>query len=153
MIYKLFVAAALSLGLGTAVAVAQTDSAQPGASAVPDTTASPQLPAGWDGAIGDAFFADPAQGTLRSEEEVRANWGMLSDEQQAQVRAHCATIDTAAADAPEPTDDTSAANAPTTGDTSSAGAQTDDEMTTGSTTPDTMHTASVEQVCDWIESQ
>lgn len=141
MTYKLLVAATLSLGLGTAIAMAQTD---PGADA-PLTGASPgsaaesHLPPGWDGAIGDAFFSDPLEGTLRSPEEIQANWDTLSDEQQAQVRSHCDTADTAAAD-----------TMPAPGDTA-AGAETDDQVTTGSTTPDeSLHTASIEQVCDWV---
>lgn len=136
MTYKLLVAAALSLGLGTAIAVAQTDTIEPEAGAVPDAAVGSELPAGWDGAIGDAFFADPELGTLRSEEEVRANWEALSEEQQAQVRSHCDTFDTAAADT---LDDP-------------AGAEVD-EGTTASTTPDgAAHTASVEQVCGWIDT-
>ncbi|RIK85169.1 MAG: hypothetical protein DCC69_11140 [Hyphomicrobiales bacterium] len=139
MTYRILVAAALSLGLGTAVAMAQTDPAQPGAS--PGVTASPQLPTGWEGPIADAFFADQQMGTLRSQEEVRSNWEALSDEQQAQVRSDCSTMDT-------------------------AGTQTDDDMTTGSTTPDSaapgttpgatpgeaVNMAAVEQVCDWIDA-
>lgn len=126
MIYKLLIATTLSLGLGTAVAVAQNDMLEP--NAAPGTGAETGLPMGWDGAIGDAFFADPTTGTLRTEDEVRANWQGLTDEQQAQVRAHCATVDT-------------------------AGTQTDDQMTTGSVTPDdTMHTASIERVCDWVDT-
>lgn len=142
MTYKLLVAAALSLGLGTAVAMAQTDTIEPEAGAAPDATAGSQLPMGWDGAIGDAFFADPELGTLRSQEEVSANWETLTDEQQAQVRAHCDTVDTAAADTMEaPADDTT------------AGADVmDDDVTTGSTSPDTTHTASIEQVCGWVDT-
>lgn len=124
MTHKLLIAAALSLGFGTAVAMAQNDVLQP--DAAPGPGAETSLPMGWDGAIGDAFFADPATGTLRTEEEVRANWQGLSEEQQAQVRSHCATVDT-------------------------ADAQTNDQMTTGSVTPDeTMHIASIERVCDWV---
>lgn len=121
MTYKLLVAAALSLGLGTGIAMAQ-DVTQPQPNAAsPDA----QLPMGWEGPIGDAFFADPQLGTLRSQEEVRTNWGALTDEQQAQVRSYCDTVDTAAAG-------------------------TDEDVTTGSTTPDTAHMASVVQVCDWV---
>lgn len=137
MTYKLLVAATLSLGLATATAMAQTGTTQPEAGAA----AGSQLPMGWDGAIGDAFFADSELGTLRSQEEVTANWENLTEEQQAQVRSHCDTMDTAAA---------GTQNAPS-GDTT-AGAQTDAEVTTGSTTPDAMHTASIEQVCNWVDA-
>lgn len=120
---KLLVAAALSLGLGTGIALAQDDLTQPDTS--PPTGAT--LPMGWEGPIGDAFFSDPATGTLRTEEEVRANWQGLTDEQQAEVRAHCATVDTAAA---EP----------------------DDDMTTGSVTDDATQTAAIEQACEWVDA-
>lgn len=141
MTYKLLVAATLSLGLGTAVAMAQTESGTdvPVTGASPGSAADSHLPMGWDGAIGDAFFSDPQEGTLRSPEEIQVNWDTLTEEQQAQVRSHCETVDTAAAD-----------TMPAPGDTA-AGAETDDEVTTGSTTPDeTLHTASIEQVCDLV---
>lgn len=133
MTHKILVAAALAFGLGTAVAVAQTNPSQPeGASDM--MTTNPQLPTGWDGAIADAFFADPQMGTLHSQAEVQTNWQALDDAQQAQVRADCATMDT-------------------------AGAQTDDGLTTGSTTPDTATpgetattAAALEQVCDWVDA-
>lgn len=121
MTHKLLIAAALSLGLGTSFAMAQNDIIQP--DAAPGTQTG--LPTGWDGAIGDAFFADPAAGTLRTEDEIRANWEGLSADQQAQVRMNCDAMDTAAA-------------------------QPDDQMTTGSVTPDTQHTAALESVCDWV---
>lgn len=148
MTYKLLVAATLSLGLGTAVAMAQTETTQPEAGAASGATAESQLPSGWDGAIGDAFFADQEMGTLRSQEEVSTNWQALTEEQQAQVRSHCDTMDTAAA-TPAPAGD--ATQAPADGDTT-AGAETQDNVTTGSTTPDAMHTASIEQVCDWVDA-
>ena len=122
---KFLIAAALSLGLGTGFAMAQNDVIQPDASPAPGSETT--LPMGWEGPIGDAFFSDPATGTLRTEEEVRANWQGLTDEQQAEVRAHCATIDTAAA---EP----------------------DDDMTTGSVTDDATQTAAIEQACEWVDA-
>lgn len=125
MTYKLLVAAALSLGLATATAMAQTSPTQPDAGASP--SAAP-LPMGWDGAIGDAFFANPGLGTLRSQEEVTTNWQTLTAEQQAQVRTHCDTVDTAGAATP------------------------DSQVTTGSTTADATHTASIKQVCDWVDA-
>ena len=127
MTHKLLIAAALTLGLGTATAMAQTTPAQPETGA-----ASPgmqdTLPMGWEGPIGDAFFSDAPAGTLRSEAEIRANWEGLTSEQQAQVRSDCANVDTAATQS----DDS-------------------DDMTTGSVTPDDgTVTASVEQVCGMV---
>lgn len=119
MTYKLLVAATFALGLGTAIAVAQTDTVQPEAGAAPDVTTDTHLPSGWDGAIGDAFFSDAELGTLRSQEEVQANWETLTDEQQAQVRSHCDTIDTAATDTLE---------APAAGDTTTGAAETEDDV-------------------------
>lgn len=125
MTYKFLVAAALSLGLGTAIAAAQTGATLPSAGA---SAPASQLPMGWDGAIGDAFFADRELGTLRSQQEVTANWQALTAEQQAQVRTDCDTVDKAGAATP------------------------DDKMTTGSTTPDAAHAASMKQVCDWVDA-
>lgn len=149
MTYKLIAAATFSLGLCTAIAMAQTDTTMPDTGAAPDTAAGSQLPSGWDGAIGDAFFADSELGTLRSEDEVRANWETLTDEQQAQVRSHCATVDMAAADT------TNDAAGGTTGDTTAGDTTTgaDDDVTTSSTSPEgAMHTASIEQVCGWVDA-
>lgn len=131
MTHKILVAAALAFGLGTAVAVAQTSpTQQEGASDM--MTTNTQLPTGWDGAIADAFFADPQMGTLHSQSEVQSNWQALDAAQQAQVRTDCATMDTARA-------------------------QSDDGMTTGSTTPDSATpgetatlSAALDQVCDWV---
>jgi hypothetical protein len=128
MTRKLLIATALTLGFGAATAMAQTTTpAQPETGA-----ASPgmqnTLPSGWEGAIGDAFFTDTAAGTLRSEGEIRANWEGLNDDQQAQVRSDCSTV-------------------------ASAGAQTDDDLTTGSVTPDeggTTNMAALEQICDVV---
>lgn len=127
MTHKILVAAALAFGLGTAMAAAQTDPAQPGGAA--DITTNQQLPSGWDGAIADAFFSDSQMGTLRSQSEIQTNWQELNAEQQAKVRSDCASMDT-------------------------AGAQSDSNLTTGSTTPgeSTTTMAAVEQVCDWVGS-
>ena len=73
----------------------------------------------------DAFFANEQLSVLRARNDIQTNWEMLSDEQQAQVRADCATVDTAAN-------------------------QTDDDMTTSSTTPDNAVTAAVERVCEMV---
>jgi len=146
MTYKLLTAAAFSLALGTA-AIAQTQTegtTQPGAGAAPAPAAEGSLPSGWEGAVGDAFFSDPELGTLRSQDEIQANWQNLSEEQQAQVRAHCETVDTAAAGTTE---------APAGDTTAGATDQDDAGVTTGSTAPDSaMHTASIEQICDWVDT-
>ncbi|WP_170314756.1 hypothetical protein [Aquibium carbonis] len=58
---------------------------------------SSAMPQGWNDEIGNAFFSDSELGTLRSDDEISANWNDLSSEQQAQVTTYCATIDTASA--------------------------------------------------------
>lgn len=205
MTYRILAAATLSLGLGTAVAMAQTTTVQPDAGAAPDAGMQTTLPMGWDDAVGDAFFSDADLGTLRSQDEVQANWNDLSEAQQAQVRAHCATIDTAAADmapagdltdgaapagdttalADEPADttagamtDDAAGTDDLAGDTTAdaltdepvgsdslAGDTTADSLTDDTTTgaieddtttgaigsDDAIQTASIEQICDWID--
>ena len=155
MTYRLLVAATLSLGLGTAVALAQTS----------QTAAN--LPSDWDPAIADAFFSDTEMGTLRTETEVQTNWADLTTEQQAQVRAHCATVDTAGSALPPAgsdttagasTDTTTGMSGGTTGSDTTAGASTDtttstdSDITTGSTTIGPIHAAGLEQVCDWIDA-
>lgn len=127
MIRKLLIASALTLGFGAATAIAQTAPTQPETGAAAPS-AEAGMPMGWEGPIGDAFFSDPAAGTLRGEAEIRANWEGLSDEQKAEVRSHCVTVDT-------------------------AGTQTDDSVTTGSVTPDgDTHMAAVQQVCGMVGS-
>lgn len=92
MSYRIVAALALSLGLSTA-AFAQTSGTDTTTGSGGETsgaaTSTMTLPSGWEGAIGDAFFSDSAAGTLRSEEEIRSNWGSLSADQQAQVRTEC----------------------------------------------------------------
>jgi predicted Fe-S protein YdhL (DUF1289 family) len=126
MIRKLLIASTLTLGFGVAAAMAQTAPVQPETGAAGP---APQgsLPSSWAGPIGDAFFSDSAAGTLRGEAEIRANWEGLTDEQKAEVRAECVTVDTARS-------------------------QTDnDDMTTGSVTPDDgAQMAAVEKVCDMV---
>lgn len=57
----------------------------------------------WGQNVNDAFV-DPATGTLRSGDEIQANWQTLSQEEQAQVRADCemttASVDPNEADQP-----------------------------------------------------
>jgi predicted Fe-S protein YdhL (DUF1289 family) len=78
---KLIVALALSLGMGSA-AFAQTVNSTTGEVNV-------ETPAGWQGPIGDAFYSDMEAGTLRSQEEMTANWANLTTEQQTQVKTDC----------------------------------------------------------------
>lgn len=148
MTYKLLAAAAFSLTLG-ASALAQAPAPAPAPTGQETgATAGSGLPAEWEGAVGDAFFSDVEAGTLRSEDEVRANWQDLSAEQQAQVRTDCASFDTAAADTQSP-----ASSGESGESTAAAGAEDDDSVTTGSTMPDSgTHTAALEQVCDWIDT-
>lgn len=87
---KLVAAMALSLGLGTSAL------AQSAMETELDETAA-GLPAEWDSEIESAFFSDD-EGTLRSQDEVLGAFEELTPEQQAQVQAHCATVDTASAD-------------------------------------------------------
>lgn len=144
---KFLIAASLSLGLATG-AVAQTapqtgtDPAAAGTSTSTGTGSG--LPMGWDGAIGDAFFSDTEAGTLRSEGEVRANWDTLSSEQQAQVRSHCASVDTASNVSTTP-----GAGSDVTGSTGSAGGQP--PAGTALPTAKSDHTASIQQACGWIK--
>lgn len=178
MTYKLFLAATLSLGLGTGIALAQSDTTTTDSTlgAAPDATAGSDLPTGWEGAIGDAFFSDADAGILRSEDEVRANFNTLTETQKAEVRDHCELYDTAAVDVDTTTgssmdSSSSVTDDPVTGSTSadtssstSADSSMDssatDDLTTGSTTADTsasatmdpMITASIERVCGWVDS-
>lgn len=143
MTYKLLAAAAFSLALGTA-AIAQTGgTAAPGGGVSGPADVNSAMPSGWDDTIGDAFFSDRELGTLRSQEEISANWNNLSEEQQAQVRSHCDTMDTAA----------NTTDAPAGGGAASGGAAEGDDVNTGSTTADSaVHMASIQQVCDWIDT-
>lgn len=92
MSYKIIAAVALSLGLATsALAQTGTGSTTGGADASGQGAADAQtaFPTGWSGPISEAFFSDTAAGTMRTEDEIRTNWGNLSAEQQAQVRTDC----------------------------------------------------------------
>jgi predicted Fe-S protein YdhL (DUF1289 family) len=134
MKYALIAALTASVGLTTA-ALAQTTPTAEGSA----QTAVSGLPADWQGEIAAAFFADPETGTLRSEEEVRSNWANLSAEQKASVTGYCETV-VAGTD----TDTTASVttDSETTGD-AAAGATTGADATV---------TASLEQLCGWIEN-
>ena len=77
MYTKIFAAAVLSLGMGTA-AIAQGDGEQ-GSSRLFD----------WDSTVSGAFFSDPEMTTMRTEEEMTTNWSALTPEQQTMVREDC----------------------------------------------------------------
>ena len=141
---KFLIAASLSLGLATG-AVAQTapqTGTDPAAAGTGASTSS-GLPMGWDGAIGDAFFSDQEAGTLRSETEVRSNWDTLTSDQQARVRSHCVSVDTASSAT------TPGASSEVTGSTGSAGGQA--PAGTALPTAKSDHTASIQQACGWIK--
>lgn len=137
--HKLLLAASLSLGLATA-AVAQT-------STDPAIGGAGNLPMGWDGAIGDAFYSDTQAGTLRSEDEARANWDTLSSEQQAQVRSHCVSVDTAGATTLPDTGSDVTGSTGATGDQPPAGT----DLPGAGAGAGADYTASIQQVCRWIE--
>ena len=142
---KFLIAASLSLGLATG-AVAQTapqTGTDPAAAGTGASTSS-GLPMGWDGAIGDAFFSDQEAGTLRSETEVRSNWDTLTSDQQARVRSHCASVDTASSATITP-----GAGSDVTGSTGSAGSKA--PAGTALPTAKSDHTASIQQACGWIK--
>lgn len=121
MTSRLLIIAALSLGLGAGVALAQNDQLQPDSAPGAGTV----LPAGERG-IGETFFIDPATGSLRGEAEVRAGWQELTMDEQTEVRSYCNAV--------------GMASAPPT-----------EELTTGSVTPDaTTEVASIERSCGWI---
>ena len=85
MTYKILVAAAaLSLGLGTAVMAQTTEPVEQDgpAMALPENAFSP-------------FFTEPFTGALYSQDQIGERWGAMSEEQQAQVRAECDTFATA----------------------------------------------------------
>lgn len=135
MFLKTITATAFAIGMSTAAFAQAT---------APDT---------WDQTTSDAFFSDSATGTLRSQDEIQANWGTLSDEQQAAVRAHCATM---AADAGAGMTDDTATGAIT--DDPAAGATADDtagvtgdDATTGVPAGDQF--ASMSELCSWVETQ
>lgn len=80
MLNKFLTITALSLALGTTSALAQ---AQPGPTG---------LPGGWDGAVGDAFFSDVDTSTLRTDDEIRASWGTMSEADRIAVQNYCASV-------------------------------------------------------------
>jgi hypothetical protein len=92
---KILAAVAFSLALGTA-AFAQSGGTSTNVGGSPATSSGDsavndqqRVFPKFTGAIGDAFYSDMDKGTLRTEAEMRANFGNLTAEQQAQVRTDC----------------------------------------------------------------
>ncbi|MCV0394117.1 MAG: hypothetical protein K5872_22835 [Rhizobiaceae bacterium] len=146
MFSKLLLATALSLSLGGA-ALAQSDEG----ATTPQATdqageigSNTTMPEGWDGEIGDAFFADDNM-TLRSDDEIAANWGDLTAEQQAQVRLDCENMSTAMNDTGAEVDETQTSATETTTGTSAGGG-------TGGAA-DSESNQSMTQLCDWVATQ
>lgn len=108
-------------------------------------------PAEWQGTLGDAFYSDFSAGTLRSQDEIRSNWGNLSPENQAMVREHCATMDTASA-----TGGTSTMGGPaagtdtTTSGTDSTGVAGADQPTDTGTTASINDNANMRALCEQV---
>lgn len=180
MHFKILTALALSLSLGTS-ALAQT-ATDTDTTADTGMSAAGGLPSEWEGEIGEAFFSDPEHGTLRSEDDVRAAWDELSEDQQTVVQSHCAEVDTTASapdDAAEGAD--TAAGMPTDDmdeDDVAADLGTDDTVTDpGASDPSDMaeapdddpgvddeatasiddnegadQHASIAQLCEWVDN-
>jgi len=93
MTYKLIAAAAaLSLGLSTAAfaqATGDNNSPDAGGASLPSNAGNAPVRPAWDATINDAFYSDAEAGTLRTQDEIRTNWGSLSADQQAMVRTDC----------------------------------------------------------------
>ncbi|MDR6759521.1 hypothetical protein J2Y48_004837 [Mycoplana sp. BE70] len=51
--------------------------------------AAMQMPNGWSGHIGTAFFRDENGATARSARDIKKNWKSLNQQEQAQVRSDC----------------------------------------------------------------
>ncbi|WP_333828022.1 hypothetical protein [Pararhodobacter sp.] len=78
MLNKFLALTALTVSLGATTAMAQTVASQ-GA-----------LPVEWQGSIAEAFYSDSASETLRTDDEIRANWDALDEADRTQVRSYCA---------------------------------------------------------------
>ncbi|PII37594.1 hypothetical protein T190_32165 [Sinorhizobium meliloti CCBAU 01290] len=85
----------------------------------------------WPEPIRNALFSDATGSTLRSQDELKANWSKLTAEQQDRIKQDCNTMQTASA----------AGSGSTSGDASGSTAgstpsgETTASTTTGSTTP------------------
>jgi len=145
MTYKLLAVAAITLSLGSTSALAQaaTDTTGTAATGTAATGAHDRMPMEWEGAVGDAFYEDTELGTLRGEDDMRANWEDLDDDDREAVRDYCerfAMMDEAETDAAAETEtDTTG-----TADTGTAATGAADPLA------DT-HQASIRQICEMIE--
>lgn len=153
MTFKLLAIAATSLSLGTMGALAQTDTT-PGTGAV-DGMPHEGMPMEWEGSIGDAFYSDPELGTLHGEDEMRANWDGLSEEDQTAVREYCErySMDEGGVGMGADTGTGAATDtgAPTAADTGTAGEATDSTAMAPAEPGADMHQASLRQICEVIE--
>jgi len=102
MLNKFLAATALTLSLSATGALAQTGSVPPadtgttttGTQTTTEMTTQTEMgmPTEWDGTIGEAFFSDADTGTLRSDDEIRANWGTMSEADRISVQNYCARV-------------------------------------------------------------
>lgn len=51
----------------------------------------------WPEPVRNALFSDASGSTLRSQDEIKANWSKLTTEQQNQIKQDCSTMQTASA--------------------------------------------------------
>jgi hypothetical protein len=158
MTYKLLAVAAITLSLGSTSALAQTATETTGTAATGTAATGMQdrMPVEWEGAVGDAFYEDTELGTLRDEDDMRASWDDLGDDDREAVRDYCERFammdevgDDAAAGTGTATTGTAATDTATTGTTGTA---TTGTAATGAADPlaDTHH-ASIQQICELIE--
>lgn len=160
MTYKLLAVAAITLSLGSTSALAQaatdttTGTAAAGTAATGAATGMhDRMPMEWEGAVGDAFYEDTELGTLRDEDDMRASWEDLGDDDREAVRDYCerfAMMDEAGDDAAAGTGAATTDTATTgTAATGTAPAGTD---ATGAADPHAAtHQASIQQICELIE--
>lgn len=99
---------------------------------------------------GTAFYSDGDQPTLRSPEEMQANWATLNAEDQAAIRARCETLPAPATEM-QPSKGGDAADGATDGSTDADAASND---ASGTTTAEDMgfmeDEARLREVCDQI---
>jgi len=136
---KIIAAAAVSLFLSPAAFAAGT------------STSAQGIPDDWNTQIKNAFFSDPATGTLRSQSEIKDNWSNLSSDQQAKVKSDCSNMQANAGS----TDSTSGSSSDkmTTGSTSTSdNSASSGTSGTSSATSSGDKMASVQKVCDWVKN-
>lgn len=165
---------AISMAMASAAIAQDTSGTASGTAATGTmmqmTEAEKSATADWTGPIADALFTDQSKTTLRSEQEIRANWANLSAEQQNQIKEDCNTVQTAAAGTgttgtttgtTTPSGDTTASTTTgtTTGGTTGTTSGETTAATTTETTPGTAGTAtgaggvmSVAQLCNIVQN-